>query len=88
MTTVFGSPDSEKKLAPEDLIPEVFDLTPISAIELSVRSQNICYSLGIKTIGQLRNRRDEFSHHTSSSAGTVAEIDQWLKITDDTDFAR
>jgi len=88
VTTVFGSPDTEGKLTPNKLIPEEFDLTPISAIELSVRSQNICYSLGIKTIGQLRKRRDEFSQHKSSSPGTLAEIDQWLGINGDADSAR
>jgi len=88
VTTIFGSPDTEERIALDDLIPEEFDLTPISAIELSVRSQNICYSLGIKTIGQLRNRRDEFSQHKSSSSGTLAEIDQWLKFNGDADSAR
>ena len=88
VTTNFGSPDASEKITLDDLAPEEFDLTPISAIELSVRSQNICYSLGMKTIGQLRHRRDEFSQHQSSSPATMAEIDQWLKLNGDAESAR
>ena len=88
VTTIFGSPDAETKLTPNELTPEEIDLIPISAIELSIRSQNICYTLGIKTIGQLRSRRDEFSQHKSSSPGTVVEINEWLGFIGDANSAR
>lgn len=78
--TIFGYPPREELLTPADIPSEELDAAPISAIELSVRSRNICFALGIRTLGQLREKRDTVVSHKQATDRTVAEIDRWLAV--------
>ena len=79
--TIFGYPPPyEEQLSSTDIPQEEFNIAPISRIELSVRSRNICSSLGIRTLGELREKRAAFVQHKSSTDRVVAEIDRWLSV--------
>lgn len=76
---VFGYPPGEQSRAAIPEIPrEELDSTPIVDCDLSVRTRNICYSIGIDTIGKLRDRRDEFFNHKMTTDTAVAEVELWL----------
>ena len=85
--SVFGYPPTESRTTIPELSAEEFDTTPLSMIEFSVRSRNICYSLGIKTLGQLRKHRDAFAKHKQASPLTILEVDRWLEIKPNTENA-
>ena len=75
---IFGYPPHEHLIT--EILPEEFEATPISAIDISVRTRNICSTLGIRTIGQLRNHREHVVGHKQAGDTTVAEVDRWLAI--------
>lgn len=77
--TVFGYPPREELLSTE-LPPEELNAAPVSAIELSARSRNICSALGIRTLGQLREKRHTFVSHDQATDTSIAEIDRWLSV--------
>ena len=74
-----GYPPRERGALKHEIPSEVLDVTPIYQIELSVRTKNICSLLGIETLGQLRERREEFVGDRRVSEASIAEIDEWLK---------
>jgi hypothetical protein len=78
--TVFGYPPCEDLLSAVEIPPEELNAAPISAIELSVRSRNICSAHGIRTLGQLREQRDTFISDKRTTDSSVAEIDRWLAV--------
>ncbi len=78
--TIFGYPPPEERSSVTEILPEELNAVPISAIELSVRSRNICSALGIRTLGALREKRDTFIGHERSTQSSVAEIDRWLTV--------
>jgi hypothetical protein len=78
--TIFGYAPREKLLSTAEISPEELNAAPIAAIELSVRSRNICSALGIRNVGQLREKRDTFVSHKQSNDSSVAEIDRWLAV--------
>ena len=82
--TVPGYPPKEHLLSKAEIPIDEINAASISMIELSVRSRNICLSLGIRTVGQLRKRRNNFVTHKQVADSCVAEIDEWLSIGDST----
>lgn len=78
--TVFGYPPPVEPQPATGIPPEELNAAPLAAIELSVRSRNICESLGIRTLGQLREMRDAFVGHRGTTDSSVTEIDRWLAV--------
>lgn len=78
--SVWGYPPDERPLGPSDIAPEELDMAPLSAIDLSVRTRQICSQLNIRTIGQLRKRRDDVANRSVSNDATAEEIDRWLSL--------
>ena len=85
--TIFGYPPREELLSVAEIPSEELNAAPISAIELSARSRNICSALGIRTLGQLREKRDTFISHKRTTDSSVAEIDRWLAVGQSSDKA-
>lgn len=77
---IFGYPPREQKLATTDISHEELDIIPVSAIDISVRTRNLCSALGIRTIGQLRNRRDNIVNHKQATDSLIAEVDRWVAL--------
>ena len=77
---IFGYPSREAKLTTTDFPPEEIDAIPLSAIDISVRTRNLCSELGIRTIGQLRNRRDSIANHKRATDSLLDEVDRWVTI--------
>lgn len=77
---IFGYPSCEAKRTITDFPPEEIDAIPLSALDLSVRTWNLCSELNILTIGQLRNQRDSVVHHKQATNSTIEEIDRLTTI--------
>jgi|GEM_PF-3275451 hypothetical protein len=83
--SVFGYSPSETKLTTKAFIPEEVDIIPLSAIDISVRTRHICSELGLLTLGQLRDGREQLMNHRQTTDSVVEEIDRWLTtLTDKT----
>lgn len=77
---MFGHSHRASKSKITDIPVKEVDAAPLSSIEMSVRTRNLCASLGIRTIGQLRKRRDNVIQHDRATESSRAEIDRWLSL--------
>lgn len=77
---VVGHPPHECQLEISDIPIEEIDAAPLTSIEISVRTLNICSMLGIRTIGQLRQQRDNVTQHDRASDSTRVEVDRWFSL--------
>jgi hypothetical protein len=78
---VTGYPPNENATTPplETITAVEFRAMPLASIGLSVRTSIICRDLGIQTLGQLEDRRDQLVAHPRTSDVVLDEIERWLK---------
>lgn len=80
---LFGTALPSSKLEIAEVGIEELEAAPIAMIDVSVRTRNICNSLGIRTLGQRRKYRDKIVDFKGSTSSTIAEVDRWLAFKPD-----